>query len=183
MIVEEQNVITIAYELREDHAAGELLERMDANYPFKFLFGTGKLLPAFERRLEGLSEGDTFDFVLQPEEAYGPVESGNIIDVPRSAFVIDGEVPPNLIVEGNFISLTDDLGKTHQGEILSFTDENVRVDFNHGMAGKTLHFRGVILDIRPASIDELVRKHYVEEDGVRRPDFGQQRDADDWWRG
>lgn len=174
MIVEEQNVITIAYELREGSASGELMERMDANYPFKFLFGTGKLLPAFEQHLEGLAEGETFDFVLSPEEGYGPVESGNIVEVPRSAFVIDGAVPPNLIVEGNFIALTDDLGETHLGKILSYTDTHVKVDFNHSMAGKSLHFKGVILDIRPATIDELVRRHYIEEDGVRRPDFGEE---------
>jgi FKBP-type peptidyl-prolyl cis-trans isomerase SlyD len=170
MIVEEQNVITLTYELRQDDASGELLERMDANYPFVFLFGTGKLLPSFERHLEGLAEGEQFSFTLAPNEAYGPVEQGNIVDVPMQAFRIEGAVPPNLIMQGSFITLHDDEGIPHNGKILSWTEEAVKVDFNHAMAGKHLHFKGTILKIRKATVDELIRKHYIQSDGVHGDD-------------
>ncbi|MCB0548871.1 MAG: FKBP-type peptidyl-prolyl cis-trans isomerase [Phaeodactylibacter sp.] len=164
MIVEEQNIITIAYELREGGSDGELLERMDANYPFKFYFGSGRLLPAFEQHLEGLEEGQPFEFILPPEQAYGPVDPRNIIGVPREAFRHLGD---NVLVKDNFITLTDDNGEAHNGRILSWTEDMVQVDFNHAMAGKTLHFSGVVLNIRNATVDELIRKNYVEEDGVR----------------
>jgi FKBP-type peptidyl-prolyl cis-trans isomerase SlyD len=164
MIVEEQNIITLAYELREGTAKGPLLERMDINYPFKFYFGSGQLLPAFEEKLIGLEEGQGFHFTLTPEEAYGPVEEGNIIDVPRSVFKMLGE---NALVVGNYVTLTDDEGFQHNGKILSWTEDEVKVDFNHAMAGKVLHFSGVVLSIREATIDELIRKSYIEEDGVR----------------
>ena len=173
LIVEEHNIITITYDLKENGPDGELMERMNANYPFIFLFGSGKLLPAFEENLKGLAEDDAFEFILKPHEAYGPVEEGNIIDVPREAFKIDGVIPPNLIVENNFVNLIDDLGDAHQGKILSFDEEKVKVDFNHAMAGKTLHFKGAVLNIRKANIDELVRNHYIQEDGIQRPDFGE----------
>jgi len=52
--IEEHHIITLTYELREGSAEGELLERMDARYPFIFLFGTGKLLKSFEDNLYGL---------------------------------------------------------------------------------------------------------------------------------
>ncbi len=164
MIVEDQNIITLSYELRENNANGALLERMDPNWPFKFYFGSGNLLPAFEANLEGLEEGQGFEFTLSPEEAYGPVEEGNIIDVPRSAFEGLGE---NVLIAGNYVTLTDDLGEQHNGKILSWTEEQVNVDFNHEMAGKTLHFSGVVLNIRPATVEEHIRKSYIEEDGVR----------------
>lgn len=164
MIVEDQNIITIAYDLREGHSKGQLLERMDPNWPFKFYFGSGKLLPAFEEQLRGLEEGESFAFTLSPEDAYGPVEEGNIIDVPRSAFQALGE---NALIAGNYVTLTDDLGDAHNGKIMSWTDDQVRVDFNHEMAGRTLHFSGVVLHIREATIDEHIRKNYIEEDGVR----------------
>jgi len=172
-IIEEQQVVTLTYELREEGPHGELLERMDANYPFIFLFGTGKLLKAFEDHLFGLGEEDAFEFVLSPIEAYGPVRSSDIISVPIHAFKIDGEVPPNMLVEGNYVALTNNKGQTFNGKILGWDDREVKVDFNHAMAGKTLHFKGAVLNIRPATIDELVRKHYIEDDGVRRPDFGE----------
>ena len=72
--IEEQRVVTITYSVRENNEHGELLERMDANYPFKFLFGTGKLLPAFEEALRGLKVDDAFSFTLDPATAYGPIE-------------------------------------------------------------------------------------------------------------
>lgn len=164
MIVEEQNIVTIAYELKERNAKGPLLERMDPNWPFKFYFGNGKLLPAFEEHLRGLGEGDRFEFTLSPEEAYGPVEEGNIIEVPRSAFQGLGD---NVLIADNYVTLTDDLGDAHNGKILSWTDEKVKVDFNHEMAGRILHFSGVVLHIREATLDEHIRKNYIEEDGVR----------------
>lgn len=167
MRVEEQQVVTLTYELREKDRNGELLERMDANYPFVFLFGTGALLPAFERHLYGRSERDTFEFILSPKEAYGMPEQGNIIDVPRSAFLVDGMEPLHLVVKENLIQLTDDLGDVHHGKILDFNDTVVKVDFNHVMAGKYLHFKGAILHIRKASIDELIRQHYIPEMGIR----------------
>lgn len=172
-VIEEQQVVTLTYELREEGPQGELLERMDANYPFIFLFGTGKLLRAFEDHLFGLGEEDAFEFVLSPGEAYGPVRSSDIVSVPIHAFKIDGEVPANMLVEGNYVALTNDEGQTYNGKILTWDDQQVKVDFNHAMAGKTLHFKGAVLNIRPATIDELVRKHYIENDGVRRPDFGE----------
>lgn len=164
MIVEEQNIITIAYELREGRADGPLMERMDPNYPFKFYFGSGKLLPKFEEQLYGLEEGQSFSFTLDPKDAYGPVEQGNIIEVPRSAFRHLGS---NALVSGNFVTLTDDEGLEHNGKVLSWNEEKVKVDFNHAMAGKKLHFSGVILNIREATVDEHIRKNYIEEDGLR----------------
>lgn len=176
MIVEEHNVITITYELREGGPQGELLERMNANYPFRFLFGTGKLLPAFEENLRGLGPDDSFEFTLTPAEAYGPVHAGNVVDVPRFAFTHLGE---NFLVKDNYVTLTDDRGEAHNGRILEWDEETVKVDFNHAMAGKTLHFRGAVLHIRKANVDELVRKHFIEEDGVRRADFGSE---EEWWK-
>ncbi len=167
MQVEEHNVITLTYELRDGGPEGELMERMDANYPFIFLFGTGKLLEAFEAKLFGLKESDSFEFTLSFMDAYGPRLESNIADVPRNIFKIDGQEPPGLVVEENYVELTDTDGMSHQGKILSFSDEEVVVDFNHAMAGKDLHFKGAILNIRKATVDELIRKHYIQEDGIR----------------
>jgi len=55
MKIEQQQIATIVYELREENAQGELLERMDSRHPFTFLFGTGKLLKSFEANLYGLT--------------------------------------------------------------------------------------------------------------------------------
>lgn len=167
MIVEEQHIITLSYEVREGGPGGPIVERMDVHYPFKFLFGTGRLLPAFEQRLAGLSERDTFDFTLAPDQAYGFVEDDNQLDVPMALFRDSPDLSPEELQKGSFITLTDDHGQSHNGKIISWTDDAVSIDFNHALAGKTLHFKGVILNIRKATVDELIRGSYIEEDGLR----------------
>ena len=168
MTVSDHHVITLSYEVREGGPGGKLVEQMSTHYPFKFLFGTGKLLPGFEQALDGLSERDAFSFTLTPDQAYGFVEEGNIVDIPKSVFEQSPELAGEPLHQGQFIALTDDQGETHNGTVLSWTDEHVRVDFNHALAGKVLHFKGVILNIRKATVDELVRGAYIAEDGVRR---------------
>lgn len=173
MIVEEHNVVTLSYELRNDGPEGEILEIMNVHYPFKFFCGGDQLLPAFEEQLRGLEEGDAFEFVLSPGLAYGELDPEQVLEVPRGLFEEEGEAPmENVLIEGNYIVLSDEEGEDFHGRIVSWDDENVKVDFNHAMAGKTLHFKGVVLNIRKASVDELIRKQVLEEDGVRGWDWG-----------
>lgn len=173
MIVEYHNVVTLSYELREGDPEGEILEVMNVHYPFKFFCGGDQLLPAFEEQLLGLSEGDAFEFVLPPNLAYGDLDQDQVLDIPLGVFEEQEKGGlENLLIAGNFIQLTDEEGEQFNGKILSWDDELVKVDFNHAMAGKTLHFKGVILSIRKASVDELIRKQVVEEDGVRGWDWG-----------
>ncbi|MEO1712555.1 MAG: FKBP-type peptidyl-prolyl cis-trans isomerase [Bacteroidota bacterium] len=168
MKVAKEHIINLTYELRDPDRSDELLERMDANYPFIFLFGAGKLLPAFEEQLEGLEEGDQFDFILLPEQAYGPIQPANILRLSRKDLQLEDLMTLESIQPGNYINLTDDLGQQHQGKILDLDEEYIQVDFNHAMAGKKLRFTGTVLLIRKASIDELIRQHYIQEDGIHR---------------
>jgi FKBP-type peptidyl-prolyl cis-trans isomerase SlyD len=167
MIVEENHIIELSYELRDGGPEGELLERMDVNYPFKFFFGGGKLLPAFEDKLYGLREGQCFEFILWPEEAYGPALPANIVELPRHLF----DQAPNAVVKDGYVALVDEHGERHHGKIVEVSEEKVAVDLNHAMAGKTLYFKGVVLHIRPATVDELIRQHYIEENGFHAPEL------------
>ena len=160
LIIEENNVITLTYELRNGSATGKSLELMDARYPFIFLLGSKKLLPAFEDQLRGLNEGDSFEFTLTPEQAYGLRMLENVLELPKTSF------DSGMLIEDNYVMMTDDnTGEKFNGKVLSWTDELVKVDFNHAMAGRTLHFKGVVLTIRKATVDELIRGHYIADDG------------------
>ena len=165
MVIEEKNVVTLTYDLRETDKEGELLERTDKENPLTFLFGVGQLLPSFEEKLRGLSQGDRFAFSLSPEEAYGESIPDNIIDIPMANFQIEGEVPSHILQEGNYITMQDNYGREHLGKVLTFDEENVKVDFNHVMAGKTLHFEGSIEQVRQATEDELSHGHVHPQDG------------------
>lgn len=62
MKIGNQKVVSLTYELREGNEQGELIQKVDADRPFVYLFGVGGLLPKFEQNLEGLAAGDTFSF-------------------------------------------------------------------------------------------------------------------------
>lgn len=169
MIAEDHTVVTLAYELYQDDRNGELLEVMNVKYPFEFLMGNGNLLPAFEDHLRGKKEGDSFAFTLRPEQAYGPVIEQNKHKLPAKIFEVEGAIPDGLLVPGNTLAVTDDHGHKHHGTVIGRTESGeILMDFNHAMAGKTLFFTGVILRIRKATVDELVRKHHIPDDGAHQ---------------
>lgn len=168
LIIEENRVVTLTYELRDGNANGELLERMDARYPFIFLFGTGKLLKSFEENLQGLGSDDSFEFILSADQAYGRWNLLNVLKIPREDFNRASDVPDTYIQLNNMVNLTDDEGLRHNGKIIGIEPTQIEIDFNHAMVDKDLHFKGAVLAIREASIDELVQKHYIEESGVRK---------------
>ncbi len=169
MTIDDHAIVTMTYEVRDGGPSGTLLERMDVNYPFKFMFGTGRMLPAWERRIFGLKSGMGFSFVLSPDDAYGQPNDGHILHAPIRIFYNEREqIEPGLLEKGQYVTLTDADGKDVNAKVIDWNEETVTLDANHALAGKTLFFSGAILDVRKASVDELIRKQYIEEGGVRR---------------
>lgn len=159
MKIGNQKVVSLTYELREDNEQGELIQKVDEQRPFVYLFGVGGLLPKFEQNLEGLSKGDKFSFDMTAEESYGNHTEEAIIDLEKSIFEVDGAIDEELLTLGNQITMQDNHGNPLDGIVLEVTDTMVKMDFNHPLAGLDLHFSGEILDVREASAEELSHGH------------------------
>ena len=114
----------------------------------------------------GLNEGDTFDFSISAEDAYGNVDPNAIIQLPKSIFQAEGQTADDILQIGNFIPMTDDQGNRMQGLVVSIEGETVTMDFNHPLAEKTLMFQGKILKIREATPEEIAHGHVHGEGGV-----------------
>ncbi|MBC6993849.1 FKBP-type peptidyl-prolyl cis-trans isomerase [Neolewinella lacunae] len=166
MHVDDHAIVSLSYEVREGGPQGALLERMDVAHPFHFMFGVGKMLPAWERRIFGLKPGMGFTFLLSPEEAYGQPSKDQIWELPIQHFQNEREqIDPSLLVAGQFVTLTASDGKAVNAKILRWNDETVTLDANHALAGMTLFFAGAVLAVRPATVDELIQKRYLGEGG------------------
>lgn len=159
MLVTKDKVVSVSYELRENNNEGSVLETVGADKPLTFLFGAGNLLAKFEENLDGLKAGETFQFVLDPREAYGEVDESAIVDIPKSIFEKDGKVDEELLTIGNQIPMRDKNGNHFTGIVQEVGDESVKMDFNHPLAGTNLHFSGEVVAVREASQDELKHKH------------------------
>ncbi|MEN8156586.1 MAG: FKBP-type peptidyl-prolyl cis-trans isomerase [Bacteroidota bacterium] len=165
MIAEKDNIVSIVYELRSGSAEGEVVEALTTDKPLTFLFGTGGLLPKFEEKLDGLSEGDSFEFLLLSEDAYGPVVESAIVHVPQTVFETDGKVNEELLKIGNMVPMMDAEGRRLNGKIVAIEGDAVKMDFNHPMAGSDLHFKGEVTEVRLASDEELSHGHIHADDG------------------
>lgn len=145
-------VVAISYELEVD---SQIADRATAEKPLEYIQGMGMLLPKFEEALEGKQEGDDYAFTLTPEEGYGVHSDEYVISLPKSSFEIDGKLRDDLLVEGRIIPMYNAAGQVVQGTVVEVGADSVKMDFNHPMAGKTLHFTGKVISVREATQKEL----------------------------
>ncbi|TPE45946.1 FKBP-type peptidyl-prolyl cis-trans isomerase [Pontibacter mangrovi] len=168
MKIEKNRVVTLSYELRILNEQGEpsLIETAEKENPMVFIFGMSGLPEQFEDQLSGLSTGDDFDFKLNAEEGYGEQDENAVVDLPKSAFEVEGAVPEDMLEIGNFIPMTDSEGNQLQGRVVNVTEDTVKMDFNHPLAGKELYFKGKVEQVREATPDELDHGHVHGQGGV-----------------
>ena len=152
MKIAKNAVVEFSYELEVE---GQIVDRTTNEKPLDYIHGTGSLLPKLEEHIEGMQAGDKFEITLTPADAYGEVDPNRIIDLPKAAFEVNGEVREDLLVAGNTIPMMNSMGNVIPGVVLEVTADSVKMDLNHQMAGKTLHFAGEIVSVREATEKEL----------------------------
>ena len=155
MRIENNKMVSLIYELRENDGNGDIIETIDSSRPLRFLYGSGKLISSFEGNISELRSGDPFSFAIKAEDAYGERREEMIIDVPVSVFSADGNIDQNVCKIGNQVPMMDTQGNHLTGTILEISGEAVRMDFNHPMAGTDLHFSGKILDVSEPTPEDL----------------------------
>ena len=152
MKIGQNKVVEFCYELEVD---GQVGDKTTKERPLDYIHGTGCLLPKLEEHIDGMEPGTTFDVTLSPADGYGEVDPDRIIDLPKAAFEVNGEVREDLLVPGNTIPMLNGSGAVIPGVVLEVSEDSVKMDLNHQMAGKTLHFKGEILTVREATEKEL----------------------------
>ena len=121
--------------------------------PLPFLVGYRNMIEGFEHELMGASEGESRSFTLTPERAYGHRDDSAFQEIPRDQFPSEMEIEPGMVMAAH-----SDQGPV-QFTIAAVDGDTVSVDFNHQMAGKTLHFEVEVNSVRDASPEELAHGH------------------------
>lgn len=160
MQIAKNKVVQLSYELKID--SGEIVDEAQASDPFVFIHGIGQTLEAFDEKLNGLKSGDTFEFELEGDDAYGSVVEENIVTIPLDAF---GDMPKEELVEGAELPMSDNDGNRFYGTVLEVNPEDVLMDFNHPLAGEKLFFKGTVVGVREATAEELDHGHVHGEGG------------------
>lgn len=148
-------MVTLTYNLRLDGQNGDMIEQADASRPLRFIFGAGQMLPKFEAQLAGMKEGQAFEINLSKYDAYGEINDDAIVDLPRQAFIVDGNFDDELVKVGNSVPMMTSDGQRLNGIVLELSDQVIKMDFNHPLAGEDLHFQGEVLEVRDATDEEI----------------------------
>ena len=150
--------IAVAYELftiDEDGTAHQE-QQVNADEPFSFISGFGITHKEFENNIYALQTGDTFDFTLTPQQAFGEYIDEAVAKIPRESFFVDGRFDEEHIHLGAIIPLQNQEGQRFNGQVVDIDNENVTVDLNHPWAGKGLNFKGSIVESREATEEEVM---------------------------
>ena len=151
LTVQDGQVVSMEYTLRVD---GEIVDSSAGREPLEFLQGAGNIIPGLEQELYGMSLGESKLVVVAPEDGYGVIDPDAFIDIPREQF------PDSIPLEvGVQLQVTDEEGNPMLARIDGVFDEHVRLDFNHELAGKELHFDTRIVAMRDATDEENEHGH------------------------
>ena len=156
MKISDSKFVTVTYDLYVGEGEErELMESATSEAPLEFVFGTNSMIKAFEDNLYGLAEGDTFNFTISQDDAYGEYDDSRVLDLPIDIFEVDGKIDEDMLFEGNTLPMMDAEGNRLMGSIITITEESITMDFNHPLAGETLHFEGAVVGAREASAAEI----------------------------
>lgn len=141
-------VVSLEYTLRLDD--DEVIDSSQGQPPLEFVQGQRQIVPGLEQALYGMEVGDEKDVVVEPDEGYGERNPEANQVVPRDAFQAGVELEP-----GMPIRVSDGSGRAATAFVADVNPDSVKLDFNHPLAGETLHFHVEIADLREASSAEL----------------------------
>ena len=151
MQIEKNKVVTFHYILTE--VDGEQIEDSRSGDPVASLHGSGSILPALEKELEGKQAGDTLNITLSPEQAYGERKPDSIARVPIKHLLTKGKLKVGKVVE-----LNTDNGP-QPATVVKVGRYSVDVDRNNPLAGKTLIFDLEVMDVRDSTPEERAHGH------------------------
>jgi FKBP-type peptidyl-prolyl cis-trans isomerase SlpA len=130
-------------------ADGMLVESSFDDQPEIFVVGDGSIDRGLEMAIIGLRPGDKQTLTLMPGQAFGERDPSAIQTLPRAQFPADMKLEP-----GQIIGFTDDKGEEVAGAVLVLDEQQVKVDFNHPLAGREIIFEVEILAVENPSTEQ-----------------------------
>jgi FKBP-type peptidyl-prolyl cis-trans isomerase 2 len=121
---------------------GTLFDSSQERGPLEFTVGSGQLIPGFDQGVRGMAVGDKRTVEIAPENAYGERNEDLTTTVKRTEF--SKEIVPEV---GQQLETQDKDGQQVILTITGIDGDNVSLDANHPLAGKTLHFDLELVEI------------------------------------
>lgn len=125
---------------------GSVFDTSQQRGPLRINLGETRLIPGFQDAVVGMQQGETKTATIPPEEAYGPRRDEMVLDIDR------GKLPPELSPQvGQDLQLQTQSGQPVPAKVVDVSDEAIKVDANHPLAGQELTFDIELVEIVPSA--------------------------------
>ena len=133
------NAVSLEYTLTLDDQS--VLESNVGKEPMTYTQGAHEIVPGLETAMEGMKKGERKHIVVTPTDGYGPIDPQAIREVKKEL------IPAAAQKVGAQLQGQVADGSTALSVVKEIKEETVVLDFNHPLAGKTLHFNVTVLAI------------------------------------
>jgi len=147
MTIQDKTYVELEYSLTLN--SGDVVDKSTPDKPLGFIFGANQIIPGLEKKLQGMSAGESAKLVIEPGDAYGERDEQLVKELPRKYFPEDMDVQPGMIFQASTP------GGPATLKVIEVADESIKADFNHPMAGEKLRFDVKVLTVREATEEEL----------------------------
>jgi FKBP-type peptidyl-prolyl cis-trans isomerase SlyD len=141
-------VVSITFRLFDDKDA--LIE--ETREPVTYLHGGySGMFPKVEEALNFKQVGDSVSVSLDPDDAFGEYDP----ELIRMEAV--DSLPPDVAIGGYLVA--EENGEEQVWRVTSIAEGKAVLDGNHELAGQRLRFDATVVEIRPATQDEIAHGH------------------------
>jgi FKBP-type peptidyl-prolyl cis-trans isomerase SlyD len=155
MKIDKDTAVTLRLTVTESN--GKVIE--NGKTPIAYLHGGyDNLFPKIEAALQGQDVGFKTTLDLAPEDAFGVRDESLLRTIPKKEF------PPGVKVGGSLQGYND-AGEEQIFTVLKIKGDQVMLDGNHPLAGKSLRVGLEVLSVRAATAEEITHRHVHGEHG------------------
>jgi len=137
--IESNSTVKVNYTGRLEDGSVFDSSLMEGREPLMTTLGQGQLIKGFEDGLIGMSQGETKTIEIDSLDAYGPVNEMLVTVVKKN------QVPEGVNV-GETLQANGPAGPIIV-RVVEVTEEDVKLDANHPLAGKKLIFDLEVVDV------------------------------------
>ena len=121
---------------------GTVFDSSDGRDPLELKVGAGQVIPGFEKGVLGMEPGGSKTITIPADDAYGQRRDDLTVSVKKTEF------PENISPEvGQQLQLKQPDGNMINVVVTDIAEEQVTLDANHPLAGKTLIFDVELVEV------------------------------------
>lgn len=138
-MIENGKKVSLEYTLTLED--GSVADSNVGGEPLVFEQGTQTILPALETVVAGMKVDQTRQVTLSAKQGYGEIDPQKYLKVKKD------RVPPEGQELGQFLTVSDQQGREQMVRVVEIHDDVLILDFNHPLAGQTLHFEVKVVGV------------------------------------